>query len=144
MNHVDVSLPPKIVPELYALPHPLVSTILSSQELETLTAAVDRIIPPDNEGPGGAEGGSFVYIVQHLEEGGNLVPFRAAYHRFLEALAADGFVSLSSSEQDAFFTRIEHAGTETSRFFRVCAEHAQEGYYINPENWAGIGFVVTG
>ena len=134
MNHVDVSSPPM-----------LSSTILSSGELITLAAAADRIIPSDSESPGGAEGGSLAYIVRHLEDGGNLVPFRDSYHAFLGALAAEAFVSRSATEQDAVLSRMEtNPATAAERFFRLFAEHAQEGYYTNPINWPGIGFIVTG
>lgn len=134
MNHVDVSPPPMFS-----------STVLSPLQQMALAAAVDRIIPPDSESPGGAEGGSLAYIVRHLEDGGNLVPFRARYHAFLDALGIEEFASQSAANQDAVLTRIEtNPTTQAERFFRLFAEHAQEGYYTNPTNWPGIGFVVTG
>ena len=134
MNHVDVSLPPM-----------LSSTVLSPQDLITLVAATDRIIPPDSWSPGGAEGGSLAYIIRHLEDGGNLVSFRARYNAFLQALEAERFASQSAADQDAVLTRMETSpATPADRFLRLFAEHAQEGYYTNPENWPGIGFVVTG
>ncbi len=134
MSHVDVSLEVEII-----------SAILSPEQITTLAAAVDRIIPPDPEALGGAEGGSLAYIVRHLEDGGNLAPFRAEYGRFLDALTAEHFASLPSATQDAMLGRIEQAGTPSlKQFFRRFVEHAQEGYYTTPVNWAGLGFVVTG
>ena len=53
MNHADVSSPPL-----------LASTVLSALQLMTLAAAVDRIIPPDSESPGGAEGGSLAGAIR--------------------------------------------------------------------------------
>jgi hypothetical protein len=134
MSHVDVSSEVK-----------LTSSFLSPEQITTLAAAVDRIVPPDPEALGGAEGGSLAYIVRHLEDGGNLAPFRAEYLRFLQALSAENFASLSAATQDGMLTRIERSGTPSLRqFFRRFAEHAQEGYYTDPANWASLGFEVTG
>jgi hypothetical protein len=134
-----------ITSETSVVHSPFASTVLSPRQLAALAAATDRIIPPDNEGPGGAAGGSLAYIVRHLEDGGNLVPFRSEYQSFLDALAADDFTSLDTAAQDALLSRIEQSGTVAAgRFFRRFAEHAQEGYYTNPENWPSLGFRVTG
>jgi hypothetical protein len=145
MNHVDVSSPAGLDPQTTVNPPSLASTVLSPRHLATLAAAVDRIIPPDNAGPGGAAGGSLLYIVRHLEDGGNLAAFRAEYHAFLDALDGAGFSALDTAAQDALLSRIERSATlPPERFYRRFAEHAQEGYYTNPENWPGIGFTVTG
>lgn len=145
MNHVDVLS--SAVPESGSglLPPPLTSSVLSPRHLAILAAAADRIIPSDNRGPGGALGGSLEYIVRHLEEGGNLAAFGAEYRAFLQALDAAGFIGLDSAAQDAILSRIERSDSASDRrFFRLFAEHAQEGYYTNPENWPSIGFTVTG
>ncbi|MES2459065.1 MAG: gluconate 2-dehydrogenase subunit 3 family protein [Armatimonadota bacterium] len=145
MNHVDVSLPAGSVPNITVAPSPPESTVLSALQLTTLAAATDRIIPPDTYGPGGAAGGSLRYIVRHLEDGGNLVAFRSEYRAFLDALAGIGFSSLDAATQDEILSRIERSDTASQKlFFRLFAEHAQEGYYTSPENWSSIGFTVTG
>ncbi len=144
MNQIKVSPVSRSSFATDAAPSLPPSAILSPEQLVTLAAATDRIIPPDSEGPGGAAGGSLEYIVRHLEDGGNLAPFRDEYRAFLDALHAENFASLKTATQDALLTRIELSGTAAARFFRRFAEHAQEGYYTNPENWASIGFRVTG
>lgn len=145
MSHIDVlsaSGPVSGVDAASPLPP---SSFLSPEQIITLAAAVNRIIPPDPHAPGGAAGGSLAYIVRHLEDGGNLAPFRAEYGRLLDALSEEGFASLESTVKDAMLTRIERSGTPSlKQFFHRFAEHAQEGYYTDPANWAGIGFVVTG
>lgn len=130
-----MDLSPETVPD---------STILSLLEVRLLAAATDRIIPSDNQSAGGAQGGSLAYIVRHLKAGGNLEGFRVDYHTFLAKLEREGFLSLGSDEQDAILSQMEQEGAETGHFFRLFAEHSQEGYYTNPQNWPGIGFVVTG
>ncbi|MBC8102395.1 MAG: gluconate 2-dehydrogenase subunit 3 family protein [Cytophagales bacterium] len=121
------------------------STVLAPQQIVCLSAVLDRIIPPDSESAGGSTGGALTYILRHLEEGGNLAPFRSVYPVFLDALEADGFAALLPADQDKMLGGQERSPDPAARrFFRSLAEHAQEGYYTSPANWSGVGFEVTG
>lgn len=124
-------------------PPPCASSVLSPLQVTILSALTDRLIPPDADTPGGAVGGAFAYIVRELEDGGNLVPFRAAYRSLLDTLAAQDFAARDASDQDTLLHRLEREGT-VSAALRIAAEHAQEGYYTTPAIWPSVGYLVTG
>ncbi len=136
--------------------------MLSAQQLRSLQAVVDRIIPAD-EFPSGWEAGVGDYLLRQLRT--DLRPRLAAYRAGLDALdreaqivAGRHFADLDAAMQDEILVWIE-AGEVAAAWpvrpviwFRMLVDHAMEGYYGDPGNggnrdavsWRMIGFEVRG
>lgn len=125
---------------------------LTEAELTTLKAALDRIIPADDLGPGANEMGVFVYIDKSL--GGMHADSLPLYQTGLAALdtaaGSGGFAELSADKQDAMLTDAESgklAGTPTG-FFGTLLAHTREGMFSDPiyggnvnfQGWDMVGF----
>lgn len=136
--------------------------MLTLQQMTTLQAAVDRIIPADDF-PGGWEAGVGEYLNGQFER--DLAPLVETYRNGLDALDAEAlaraeasFAELDPAEQDALLTDIEAGTTRTTwlvdpaTFFQMLVNHSMEGYYGDPGNggnrggvaWEMIGFEVRG
>jgi gluconate 2-dehydrogenase subunit 3-like protein len=131
---------------------------LSSQQQQTLRAAVDRIIPPDDY-PGAWESGVGDYLERQFEK--DLRPMLDNYRAGLTSLEAEsierfqqGFSLISDDERDIVLSCIE-AGevltvweVEPRFFFDLLVNTTAEGFYSNPEqggnrnavSWAMTGF----
>ena len=131
--------------------------VLTEQELVTLRAAVNRLIPAD-EFPSGWESGVGDYIQMQLS--GQLSDLMTTYQAGLSGIEAEAqghFSELSEERQDALLSQIEMGNVTTSwatdpkQFFQLIVNHSGEGFYGNPENggnrdcisWKMIGFEVT-
>ena len=131
---------------------------LSDEQIATLRAAIDRIIPPD-DWPAGWAGGVGGYLARQFA--GDLAALLPVYRDGLDALdvaarAAWGrpFADGEPGAQDALLARIETGahGEGLARFFALLVTHAMEGYYGDPGNggnrgrvaWQMIGFEVRG
>lgn len=138
------------------------SIMLSPKQINTLRAAVDRIIPQDDY-PGGWEAGVGDYLARQFER--DLKDMLRLYTAGLDALDAEAhalytndFAALDTASQDALLSRLEQGHVMTpwpippAQFFDLLVNHAIEGYYSDPGNggnrkgtaWAMIGFEVTG
>jgi hypothetical protein len=122
--------------------------MLNETQIATLRAAVDRIIPPDDQYPGGVEVGALDYLLRHLAEGGDLHPHLNAYQTGLDEIDrlarkthAAPFFELSEVLQDAVLIAYEQ---HAPRFFRLLVEQTQEGFYTSPRSWEMIGWKVNG
>lgn len=116
--------------------------LFSPRETDTLLALADRIVPPDWNGPGGADGGAVTHLLRELAPGGALSDRYDACLLFLLRLNEEGggnFSALPPTEQDAMLTRLE-AEPETARLFRQIVEWVTEGFYAGPAGWALVGF----
>jgi gluconate 2-dehydrogenase gamma chain len=112
---------------------------LTPAEGEVLEAAVARIIPSDESGPGAKEAGAAHYIDQALA--GPLSGSRAAYTSGLAALdtyarSSKGapFAALTGADQDAVLADVEAnrvAGTGPG-FFLLLRAHTIEGTFADP------------
>ena len=131
---------------------------LTEEQQQTLRAAVDRIIPPD-EYPGGWESGVCEYLARQFE--GDLLPVFRDYGEGLTALEAESvalfhkrFASLSDKERDTVLRHVEAGEVLTvwnvapQVFFRLLVRTTAEGFYSDPEqggnrnrvSWAMTGF----
>jgi hypothetical protein len=136
--------------------------MFSDRQLDTLRAAVNRIIPPD-EFPGGWEGGVGDYLFQQFQ--GDLKGVVETYQNGLDALDTEAqavygksFDELGAELQDQLLSQIELGSVNTqwpvdaTVFFRMLVNHTIEGFYSDPGNggnrdtvsWTMIGFEVTG
>jgi gluconate 2-dehydrogenase subunit 3-like protein len=139
-----------------------VKIILTKRQDEILRALVNRIIPEDDF-PGGWEGGIGDYLAKQLE--GDLAPLREVYALGLESLDAEAravhgaaFDQLAPELSDALLMNVEAGNVSTvwtvepAKFFNIAVEHCAEGYYSDPGNggnrdgvaWKMIGFEVRG
>jgi hypothetical protein len=136
--------------------------MLTEQQLATLRALVDRIIPADDF-PSGWQAGVGNYLAGQFDR--DLRPQLDRYRAGLDALDAEAqahtgarFAQLDAEHQDALLQRIE-ASTVTmawpinpAAFFQMAVEHSMEGFYSDPGNggnhdgisWRMIGFEVRG
>jgi len=131
---------------------------LTEQQQQTLRAAVDRIIPPDDY-PGAWQSGVGDYLARQFE--GDLHPVFADYSHGLTALNAESsarfqesFSKLSEADQDFVLGLVENGEVLTtwevapSSFFNLLVRTTAEGFYSEPEqggnrnsaSWKMIGF----
>lgn len=121
-----------------------VPTSLTADEYAALTAAVDRIIPPDDLGPGAAEAGVQVYIDRSL--GDRNAASLPAYQQGLKALdaAADTgvFIDLSVDKQDELLSTAEAGKLADSPdgFFAMLVEHTRQGMFSDPVHGGNANF----
>jgi gluconate 2-dehydrogenase gamma chain len=119
---------------------------LTSQEMTTLKAALARMLPNDDLGPGAIEADVHVYIDRALA--GSYKPARPLYTQLLstfdKAAASTGatsFSALSASSQDSVLMQVE-AGTAPGvpasdqaaamANFQLLLSHMREGMFADP------------
>jgi hypothetical protein len=131
---------------------------LTEQQEQTLRAAVDRVIPPDDY-PGAWQSGVGDYLARQFE--GDLRPLFNDYSTGLTALDAESiarfqqsFSQLSEADQDHVLGLVEAGEVLTtwdvapSRFFSLLVRTTAEGFYSEPEqggnrnaaSWSMVGF----
>ncbi len=138
-----------------------IDNLLTDKQKQTLRAALDTAIPPDDY-PGAWDAGVGDYLLRQFTR--DLKQFLVTYRDGLdslnqEAVIANGmaFASLALTQRTLMFARLE-AGeyraewkTPARQFIDMLASHAAEGYYADPGNggnrngvsWDMIGFIVT-
>jgi hypothetical protein len=130
---------------------------LTTQQEETLRAAVDRIIPPDDY-PGAWQSGVGDYLERQFEN--DLRPVLDSYRAGLTAVEAEsvarfqqGFISISDEERDTVLRCIEAGEVLTTWdvaprfFFDLLVNTTAEGFYSNSEqggNCNAVSWTVTG
>ena len=131
---------------------------ITEQQQQTLRAAVDRIIPPDDY-PGAWEAGVGEYLVRQFAR--ELRPAFDDYCKGLTALDAEAlarfqqsFSQLAEEDQDHVLRLVETGEVVTtwdvppSIFFNLLVRWTAEGFYSEPEHggnrnaasWAMVGF----
>ena len=135
---------------------------LTSQEMTTLKAALARMLPNDDLGPGAIEADVHVYIDRALA--GSYKPARPLYQQLLStfdksaaSMGATSFSALSAGSQDSVLMQVE-AGTAPGvpasdqatamASFQLLLSHMREGMFADPmyggnrdlAGWNLIGF----
>ena len=131
---------------------------LTEQQQQTLRAAVDRVIPPDDY-PGAWQSGVGDYLARQFES--DLSEVFADYCTGLTALDAESvarfqqsFSQLSERDQDHVLALVEAGEVITAwdvrppLFFNLLVNTTAEGFYSEPEqggnrnrvSWAMTGF----
>lgn len=127
--------------------------ILDPASAGILDAAIARIIPADEHGPGAREAGVTGYIARVLEhDGPALVPLYREGLAKLEERARGtfgrSFAVLQPDEQDAVLTALERdSGRRADSFFELLLQHVREGMFGNPAhggNRDGLGWQLIG
>lgn len=106
---------------------------LTDTEMVTLMAAIDRLIPPDDLGPGASDAGVHVYIDRLLS--GRSIAFLPTYQQGLAALNAGGdFAQATPDDQDALLTSAEAGdlADAPAGFFPLLLEHTRQGMFCDP------------
>src|SRR5579872_5537323 len=99
-------------------------------EFALLEAAVDRLIPADDAGPGAKECGAAHYIVSAIASDKNaFLEGLAAIDAEARARFAGPFIGLSPSDQDQVLTAIE---TKNRPFFNRLRQLTLEGTFGDP------------
>lgn len=130
----------------------------TTQQQQTLQAAVNRLIPADDY-PGAWEAGVGEYLARQFE--GDLQPAVETYRAALDGLDAEaraqygsGFAELDTAQQDALLQVVEQGAVTTAwtvppdKFLRLLVEHTAQGYYSHPlhggnrdaRSWEMVGF----
>jgi gluconate 2-dehydrogenase gamma chain len=117
---------------------------LTDAELTTLQAALDRLIPNDELGPGANEMGVFVYIDRAI--GRNPDVLLPVYQQGLAALDAaagsGGFAGLDAAKQDEILTSAEAGKLEgdPGGFFTTLLQQTREGMFSDPIYGGNVNF----
>lgn len=117
---------------------------LTGAELTTLKAALDRIIPNDDLGPGANEMGAFVFIDRSF--GGLHKDALPLYQSGLAALdtaaGSGGFAGLDADKRDAILTDAEGGKLDgaPAGFFATLVAHTREGVFCDPIRGGNVDF----
>jgi gluconate 2-dehydrogenase gamma chain len=123
---------------------------MSPDMVAVLAAAVERLIPSDETGPGAREACVCRYIEGTLESGP--AEQHALYETGLRALDSEarsaqgpGFAHLPPCDQDKLLRRAEagdmpREGGDMARFFELLRTHAIEGMFGDPRHGGNAGF----
>jgi hypothetical protein len=122
---------------------------LSTTELTTLKAIINRLIPTDDIGPGAVDSNVHAYIDRELTGYFKaLLPFYQQSLAALDKAAGGSFATLSTDKQDALLARGEAGklGASWAGFFQTVLEHTREGMFGDPmyggnKNYAGWDLV---
>jgi gluconate 2-dehydrogenase gamma chain len=137
-------------PQAGALPREALETF-TAVEAATVEAMAARLIPTDENGPGAREARAAHYIDRAL--GGALASSRETYRSGLSAVdgharASKGapFAQLSTEEQDAVLTDMEHNvatgfSPDASTFFNLVRLHTIQGTFSDPYYGGNANFV---
>jgi len=129
---------------------------LTADELTTLKAVLDRIIPKDEYGPSANEMGVLLYIDKSF--GGLHADALPIYQAGLAALdsaaGSGGFAGLDADKQDAILTDVESGKQNTTEsstrganavavpesFFGMLLTHTREGMFSDPIYGGNVNF----
>jgi gluconate 2-dehydrogenase gamma chain len=124
--------------------------ILTVSEAVALSAALERLIPSDKNGPGAKEAKVWRYIDINL--GGQYASLQPIYSQGLAALDAYAqntqgkvFARLDATQQDDILKAMEAGtgpgGAAGKTFFRTLRNHAMEGMFGDPAHGGNNNFV---
>jgi hypothetical protein len=122
------------------------ATALSPAELKTLEAFIDRLVPPDENGPGAVECGAATYIDRALAgalaaEKGPFVEGLTGVDTLARSAHNAAFADLTAELRDELLTTMEN-GASTRPFFNRVRRLTLEGMFSDPyyggnKNFAG-------
>lgn len=137
----------------------LLYTLFSNQQIATLSAAFNRLIPTDQY-PNAWDNGTGDYLALQLN--GDSATSLELYRAGLDSLNQESqdrhnqdFAALSEATQDQVLSLVERGEVQSQwpinprQFFEAILNHSAEGYYANPGNggnrekisWQMIGFL---
>lgn len=109
---------------------------LTSAEIATLQAAVGRLIPTDEIGPGADEAGVHIFIDRSLAgpNAATLPLYQAGLAALDAAAGSGGFAAVDSAKQDDLLTQAESNDLADAPpgFFGLLLEHTRQGMFGDP------------
>ena len=118
--------------------------MLNENQLQTLQAVCDRLIPPDDF-PGAWDAGVGEYILRLLQT--DAAPLIPLYQSGLDGVDAEArrvyqqnFAALNDTDKDALLRRMERGEVAETwpvspqQALNTFINHTAEGYYANPGN----------
>jgi hypothetical protein len=117
---------------------------LTADELTTLKAAIGRIIPADDLGPGAVEAGVFVFIDQALAASDDALALYQAGLAALDAAAGSGgFGALDAESQDGLLMQAEAGDLADAPegFFATLIRHTRSGMFSDPIHGGNKDFI---
>jgi hypothetical protein len=118
---------------------------LTSAELATLKAAIDRLIPNDDLGPGAVEAGAFVSIDRALagDDAASLPLVQGGLAALEQAAGSGGFAALAPDQQDDLLRRAEtdQLAGASAGFFPMLLELTRRGMFGDPIHGGNRDFV---
>ncbi len=109
---------------------------LTSDELATLKAAIERIIPSDDLGPGAVEAGVFVSIDRSLggQSAAALPVYQAGLAALDKAAGNGGFAALTAAKQDDLLKQAESKSLTGAPevFFPTLLANTRQGMFGDP------------
>jgi gluconate 2-dehydrogenase gamma chain len=131
----------------------------TNDEWATLSAAVDRMLPRD-EDPGALDAGVPEYIDRILQTPqleqmrGQFVPGLAALNRRAERMHKQGFAQLDPAQQDELLTLFKNSPEKSgeARWYEILVVLVMEGFLGDPSyggnqgevGWKLVGFTLVG
>jgi gluconate 2-dehydrogenase gamma chain len=117
---------------------------LTPAELETLKAALARLIPADDLGPGAVEAGVFVFIDRSLAgpNAATLPLYQGGLAALEAAAGSGGFAGLAAEKQDELLTQAEanELADAPAGFFGLLLEHTRQGMFGDPIHGGNVAF----
>ncbi len=117
--------------------------IFSREQRDALTAALNRIVPAEDQFPGAGELGGAQFVEGAVANNLRLRRLFSDGLAQLEIAAAQrgdaGFAALSAAAQDDTLRQVE---AEQPDFFRELVRQCYNGYYTNPEIFDLIGYTL--
>ncbi len=117
---------------------------LADSELAILSAAVDRLIPASDKGPGASDAGVPIYIQNYLSGyGADSLPLYQAGLKALDAaVASGGFAQASPETQDDLLSQAEKESLTNvpEGFFAALLSHTRQGMFCDPIYGGNINF----
>lgn len=117
---------------------------LSEAEFVTLRAAVGRLIPTDELGPGADEAGVHVFIDRGLvgPNAGDLPVYQAVLAALDESAGRDGFAAATPERQDELLTELEagELADAPEGAFALVLGHTCQGMFGDPVYGGNLSF----
>lgn len=144
MAPMQISTPPSTPVGTPVAPASYQPLSLSADEYRVLSAAIDRIFPHDEYGPGANEAGVGIYIDRTLgDRNAALLPLFQQGLKALDGAASGGsFTELDASAQDALLSTAEAGklSNDPGGFFAVLLEFSRQGMFGDPVHGGNIGY----
>lgn len=133
-----------LVQGVEATPDAFSPSALTADEIETLRAIQNRLIPGDEFGPGAGDSGAFIYVDRTLAgPGAAALPlYQAGLAAIAAAAGASGFAALSAADQDGLLTSLEagEIADAPPGFFFTMIQQTRQGMFCDPMYGGNIGF----
>lgn len=116
---------------------------LTAEEMTTLKAAMSRLIPNDDLGPGAVEAGAYVYVDRMLAtDDDTLALFQDGLAALNQSAESGAFADLAAEAQDDLLTQAQENSLTGAPegFFGLLLEHTRRGMFGDPVHGGNLDF----